>query len=195
MEKQGAAQQTGKKKTLSKDTIQMIASIAAQCAVEKYAQEREAHRQQLRDKRFRNTKLLIRKYRQLRDYESNAIYTTAQLLGDGTDEVLAMLGIDSEDRYEVGRIRDNVAVTKVIMDHVDEMLSVFQRRCEKSHKPEAKRRWRILYAMYLSEDQQTAQEIADRENICERTLYQDIDLACEDLTSLFFGLDLHQFME
>lgn len=186
---------TGRKRSLSPDTVELITKIASEYALKKYEEEKAAALTQIRDKRYRNTKLLVRKFRQLRDYESNAIYSTSQLLSDQTDEILTELGIDPEDKYEVGKIRDNVVVTKVIMDHVETMLEVYHQRCEKSKKPENRRRWRVLFSMYLSDDQKTAQEIADIENVSMSMVYQDIDNACEELTPLFFGIDLLQFYE
>ncbi len=188
-------QTTGRKRSLSPETVELITRIASEYAVKKYNEEKAAALEQLKDKRYRNTKLLVRKYRQLRDYQANAIYTTSQLLSDQTDEILTALGIDPEDKYEVGRIRDNVVVTKVIMDHVETMIEVYHQRCEKSKKPEDRRRWRVLNSMYFSDDAKNAQEVADIENVSVSMVYQDIDNACEELTPLFFGLDLMQFYE
>ena len=43
--------------------------------------------------------------------------------------------------------------------------------------------------MYLGRDSLSVQEVAEIEKIHERTVYKDIDDACEELSSLFFGLD------
>lgn len=184
---------TGGKRKLSAETVNMITAIAAEYAVKKYREEQEAKRESLKDKRYRNTKLLLKKYRQLSDYQANAVYSTAQLLSDQANDVLSMLGVDNEDRYEVGRIRDSVVVTKVIMEHVDTMLECYRQKCDASGKPEVRRRWRIIRDMYISPEQKPVQDIADAEHISVSMAYQDISIACDELSSLFFGLDLSEF--
>ena len=48
--------------------------------------------------------------------------------------------------------------------------------------------------MFLDDTAMNAQEIADADNISKSSVYLDIDIACEELSSLIFGLDLSEFI-
>lgn len=51
----------------------------------------------------------------------------------------------------------------------------------------------IESAFITGETAPTYEEIAEREIIDTRTVYKDIDKACKDLSSLFFGIDIKEF--
>lgn len=175
---------------LSPATVKRITDIAAVAAIEAYRAEKEKERAAFKDKRFNNTKLLLRKYKGLEAYTSNAIYETSQLLDDDTESILEAFGTDLNEVRQVQSIRKSVTVTKVIMEHCRVMLDCYRRKCESSSKPEIKRRWRVVYQMFLAEEPFTAQEIANVEHISLSMVYTVVDTACEELSTLFFGLDL-----
>lgn len=62
------------------------------------------------------------------------------------------------------------------------MLELFRMQSERSGRDEVRRRYRVLSAMYLNEDRLDADQIAEREMIDKRTVYKDIDFACERLS-------------
>lgn len=181
------------KERLSKSVVKEISAVAAQVAVALYQEELNKNISSFKDKRFRNTKLLVKKYGLLRDYAENAIYSTAQICAEENNDIFELLGMDLGERHQVGSIRNNVIKTKIIMDHVDTMLDCYKRRCDASTKQEVQRRWRVLQRLYLDREPMNAQDIADIEHISLSMVYQDIDNACEELSPLFFGLDLSTF--
>lgn len=178
---------------LTEDVLNDIINQASEVAAREMARSIAELQGRLKDKRLHNTKLLLKKYRGLSDYATNAIYSTAQLCSDGTDEVLKIMGVDLGERYEVDSIRNSVIITRMIMEHIDAMLDTYKERCEKSSRQEVRRRWRELDSLYLSDEAKTVQEIADQEHVSVSMVYQDLDICCEDLSSLFFGLDLSEF--
>ena len=187
------AKETENKEKLPKKLVRDIATVAAEVAVAKYQEELNKRATAFKDKRLYNTKLLVRKYRLLRDYCNNAIYDTAQLCAEENNEVLAIMGVDLGERHQVGSIRNNVIKTELIMEHIDIMLDCYMRKCHSSTKQEVQRRWRVLKRMYLDDKIVDAQEVADIEHIAVSTVYFDIDTACEELSPLFFGLDWTTF--
>lgn len=178
-----------KEKKLSEATILKVTELAARTAVEAYKKELEAEKARFKDKRFNNAKLLLRKYKWLIDYSANAIYESTQLQ-DGMEEILEAMGAETSEVRKVQSIQKNVVITSMIMEHIQAMLDCYHRKCEDSGKPEEKRKWRTIYNMFIAEPALTAQEIADMEHKSLRTVYADVDAACEDLSTLFFGLDL-----
>ena len=187
------ANETNNQSKLPKQVVRDISAIASEAAVTAYQEELNKTAAAFKDKRLHNTKLLIKKYAMLRDYSNNAIYDTAQMLSPENSDVLTRLGLELGESHKVDSIRNNVIKTKVIMEHVDTMLDCYKARCEKSSKPEIKRRWRVLHRMYLDTETMAAQDVADLEHISLSMVYLDIDSACEELSPLFFGLDLSTF--
>lgn len=81
-----------------------------------------------------------------------------------------------------------------MIEHIDAMLEVYKKDCNRS--PEGQRRYRVIYWMYLSEDEsKTAEDIAEMENVVVRTVFRDIKTAYEELAVLFFGIDGVRFSE
>lgn len=187
------AKEAENKEKLPRQVIKEISAVASQIAVAMYKEELDKYNAAFKDKRFHNTKLLVKKYGMLRDYASNAIYSTAQICAEENNDIFALLGMDLGERHQVGSIRNNVIKTKIIMDHVDTMLDCYKRRCDASSKQEVRRRWRVLQKMYLDQVPMAAQDVADQEHISLSMVYMDIDSACEELSPLFFGLDLSTF--
>lgn len=175
---------------LSSAVVKKITDLATTAGIEAYRAEKEKERAAFKDKRFNNTKLLLRKYRGLSAYTSNAIYESSQLLDEDTEGILEAFGADMNEIRQVQSIRKSVAITKVIMEHVSKMLECYRRQCEASSKPEVNRRWRVVYQMFLAEEPFTAQEIANVEHISLSMVYTVVDTACDELSTLFFGLDL-----
>lgn len=179
-----------KETKLSSATVQKITEIATAAAIEAYREEQDKARAAFKDKRFNNTKLLIRKYKGLEAYTSNAIYETSQLIDEGIEDILEAFGSELAEVRQVQSIKKSVTITKVIIEHVRTMLECYRRKCEGSTRPEVKRRWRVIYRMYLADDPLTAQEIANVEHISLSMVYAVVDTACDELSTLFFGLDL-----
>ncbi len=185
-----------KPRTLSPETIDAITKIASVTAIVEYEKIKAQNHQEQTDIRLRNTKLLMKNYRKFADYNSHAIYETAQICqACDNDALFSLAGISPADKFHVESIRNGVATTRIIVEHIDTMLDVYKSRCEKSPKAEKQRRWRVLQAMYLSSEELSPAEIADDEHISLSQFYEDINNACEDLTPLLFGLDLTALFE
>ena len=185
--KKKAAKNEGK---LSPAMIAKITELAANAAVEAYMEQLILERAKFRDRRFNNAKLLLRKYRWLCDYSSKAVYEASQMMDGNMEAILEALGADMAEVRKVQSIKKNVEITSIIMEHVESMIQCYKEKCTSSPKPEVNRRWRVLYALYLADEPFTPKEIANVEHISLRQVYGDIDNACEDLSTLFFGLDL-----
>lgn len=174
---------------LPKNVVKEISRTAAEHAIKAYQDEKERGRAKIKDKRFHNTKLLVQKYRWLSEFGEKAIDEMGQFCSEEELVTLDSMGIDVSATRKLESISNSIVTTQIIMKHVDTMLDVYRARCMASPKPEVKRKWRVLSEMYLGRDSLSVQEVAEIEKIHERTVYKDIDDACEELSSLFFGLD------
>lgn len=71
---------------------------------------------------------------------------------------------------------------------IENAVNLYKEECDKSTSEEGKRRFRELYAMYISENPSTVQEIAEMENISEKTVYKDLGIACSIIAVYLLGM-------
>lgn len=166
------------------------ADIGAKEAAKAIERERKAFRKQQHDRKFQNTKLLLRNYRRLNEYYNNAVFDKQGAIEADEDfeSIMTELGDLEDDDFLAESIKRNFARTKVIMTHVNKMLECYKKMCENSTRIEDARRWRVLYGLYLSENYTTAEEIARKEGIDKRTVYKDVETCANDLMALLFGI-------
>ena len=157
--------------------LEAIVRLASETAVESYRKELERQQEQdgkaRRERHHRvvnSAKMLLKNYRRFKKMTV------------------------SSGELEVVSIKDRVARTELMIEHIDAMLEVYKKDCNRS--PEGQRRYRVIYWMYLSEDEsKTAEDIAEMENVVVRTVFRDIKTAYEELAVLFFGIDGVRFSE
>lgn len=169
---------------------EIAAKEAVRIAIEVWEQQKQKEIKQHIDRRLRNTKLLLDNYRSFTAHVQFAVYGT-----EGINEESAIYILDMMDAYggmdsvAIESIKRSTARTAVIVAHIDEMLSVYRTMCEASNKPEVLRRYRIISALYIEDDQLSISDLAEREFVDQRTIYRDRDIAFERLAALFFGID------
>jgi hypothetical protein len=168
------------------------AEVGAKAAVQSIEKERKKFKQQQYDKRFQNTKLLLKHYRSLNEYFKNAVFDTegAEEEDEDFSEIMqTMSGYANDEDLYVESIKKSSIRTRIIITHVNKMLDIYKIMCINGKRENDKRHWRIIEAMYLNEKPVSAAEIARQESVDKRTIYKDIDSVTGDLTILFFGID------
>ena len=182
--------------------LEAIVRLASETAVESYRKELE--RQQEQDGKVRrerhhrvvnSAKMLLKNYRRFKKMTVSSVYGKDTSTNETLVELLELMqGIYHSGELEVVSIKDRVARTELMIEHIDAMLDVYKKDCNRS--PEGQRRYRVIYWMYLSEDEsKTAEDIAEMENVVVRTVFRDIKTAYEELAVLFFGIDGVRFSE
>lgn len=177
---------------MNKDQIIKISAEAAvEATLRTLNNDRIKQVKERADKRFNNTKLLLKHYTMFKEHCANSIGRLHQLTSDDWDSainILETLETQSPDIY-IESIRRSVARTYVIVQHIDIMIKIYQVLCEKSDRPEDMRRYRIIKGLYIDSEKKNMDEIAEVENIDKRTCYRDINDACRKLSTLIFGVD------
>lgn len=164
--------------------------IASEAAARAMLNELTRGRRERYDKRLRNTKLLLRNYRALKQHIESAIYDSDKERDCATDsDYYQIMNAGGTEKQYIESIRKSVRRTRLMMTHIDAMLRVYKIYCEQSGKPETERHYRVIRALYLDDVPAQPQDVADAENIDKRTIYKDVDSAVEILTPLFFGVD------
>lgn len=180
--------------SLPKNILNAVTKVATRVAVAEFDRLQRERRAAEKDFRLKNTRLLIKKYRQLKDFVGNAVSDLTQLLDEEDLALLEAMGCENLKVNKVNSIKDRVIFTNTVIGHIETMLSVYKSKCESSSKEEVKRRWRVLDAMYLAEEAATPEVIAEAEHISDRMVYRDIEAAVRDISNLFFGLELSDIL-
>lgn len=182
--------------------LEAIVRLASETAVESYRKELERQQEQdgkaRRERHHRvvnSAKMLLKNYRRFKKMTVSSVYGKDTSTNETLVELLELMqGIYRSGELEVVSIKDRVARTELMIEHIDAMLEVYKKDCNRS--PEGQRRYRVIYWMYLSEDEsKTAEGIAEMENVVVRTVFRDIKTAYEELAVLFFGIDGVRFSE
>ncbi|HBH1807399.1 TPA: hypothetical protein KRM61_001027 [Clostridioides difficile] len=173
--------------------IERVAKEAAEKAIQIYKIKSNEEAIELYNRKIRNTKLLLKHYREFKKHIDNSVFKISCKNGNAI-EVLTTLAdrYVSEDLF-VESISKSVSRTNVIIAHIDIMLKIYKEYCNNSNDIE-QRRYRIIEERFIKEvkhkkDRCSINKIAKRENIDTRTVYKDIDQACERLAALIFGVD------
>lgn len=162
---------------------QEIAKIAAEAALEFYKKEQERQVKLKRDRRLRNTKLLLRNYRQFKIHAEDNLQDLAVLRDPDAFEYLDV------DELVIESIIKNKERTVAMVRYIDRMIEVYRIMAEKAKKPEELRRFRIMYDLYIADEEKTIEEVSETYCVDTRTAYRDLNKACETLSSLIFGVD------
>lgn len=172
------------KSLLSPKMLEEISRVAVQAALEFQEKEKQKQQSANRDRRLRNTKLLLRHYRSFKLHCDGDLKKEIDKFSD--PELLRELDTDG---FAVGSVLRSKKKTLAMMNYIDQMLEVYRLVSEASSKAEEIRRYKTVYQMYISDEKLTAEEIAEGHNIDKRTVYKDIHKACETLAALMFGID------
>lgn len=166
------------------------AEVGAAAAIKAVEREKKKYRKQAYDRKYHNTKLLLRNYRRLNEYYRNAVFSTdgAEEADEDFEEIMMNMGRPKDEEIFVESLQKNYLTTRIIMTHVNKMLDCYKVMCERSNRQDDKRRWRVLEGLYISENYTTAEEIAKQEHIDKRTVYRDVDICAADMTALLFGV-------
>ena len=173
--------------------IQKGVEAGVEAAEERAAEKERTRRKDRYNRRLHNTRLLLKNYRSLKRHALSAVYT-----GSRANETIRENAIDILDSLDYEMVDDHLYIesikrsqqrTRIIIEHIDEMLRYWCIDCQESGKPENMRRYRIVYDTYIREEYTAAEELAERENIEKRTVYKDIGAAMRPLSALIFGID------
>ena len=172
----------------AEEIIKIGTEIGIQTAIDYIRKEKEDRRKGRFDRRLRNTKILLREYKKLVIHSNDAVFKNKN-----TPSAVEILDdIDSHeytDELYIESIKASTERTRVIVEHIKKMMKIFKYLCYKTKKPETQRRYDIVYDMYISGKDATAEELSAKYSLQVSTIYRDMNIAIEGLTSLVFGID------
>lgn len=166
--------------------VRVAAEVGSKTALDVYTKQKEREKRTRVDRRLRDTKRLMRSYREIKIHAGDAIASLSEVANEDFKFFQDMM--EERDRIDVEAIVRSKARSAIILTHIDAMLQAYEIICYNSKKPEEQRRYRVLESMCLVEEPLPVIEIAERENIDTRTVYKDLDAACEKMSALLFGI-------
>lgn len=165
--------------------VQQAALAGAKVASDTMMVAQRKNEKERIDRRLHNTELLLRNYRTLKASCENAVYESK----DGeVSEMLEDIMTMKSDKVIVESIRTSAKRTALMVQHIDKMLDVYRIYCSKISDRD-KRRYKIIKALYISKTPMKIDEISKKYSVSKVTVYEDIKIAKERLSSLFFGID------
>ncbi|MED3648523.1 hypothetical protein P4475_17235 [Halalkalibacterium halodurans] len=159
----------------------------AKAAIKEYEQQKQVEHKRRHDNRLRNIKLLLKNYRKFKKHYEEAKEDIPKLT-----EALEFDEL-SESDFKIQSILANRKRTAAMVVYIDRMLEVYKDDCERATIPEERRRYQIIYDLYLTDEKKSAEEVAKCHFLNRRTVFRDVDKACKDLSALMFGVDGVQF--
>lgn len=140
------------------------------------------------DRRLHNTRLLLRNYRMLKESCSKAVYQKEHSEKTTEEVIEELMSMKGSDGVIVNSIKESAERTGIIISHIDRMLDVYRICCGKYGEKE-KRQYKVIKSMYITKEKLSAAELAKKFNVSKVTIYDDIKMAEERLSALFFGIN------
>lgn len=160
--------------------------IGADAGTTRYLEEKKRDSKRRKDRRLRDTRRLLRHYREIKAHAEDAITSLAEMKDEDYDFFQAF--VTERNSVDVSAIVTSKARSAIMIAHIDAMLLKYQQIAYASNRLEEIRRYNVLEGMYISDSGDSAEDIAIRENINVRTVYKDLDSACARLSALLFGI-------
>lgn len=164
--------------------IEKVTKLSIQTALEYMEKEKKRREKEKHDRRLRNIKLLLRNYRRFVKHCENVKVDMAEIRKKLDNEVDL-----ATDEIELQSILRSKERTLAMVNYINQALKVYKFICQESADPDDLRRYETVYQLYISDEKKTVEEIAAGHFVHKRTVYKDIDKACESLSVLMFGID------
>lgn len=180
---------------LTQDQINEIAAIAGKEALKAFREEqrKEERKRAKEGDKVKQTKKMLSSYRRIKATlseeaeftEEEQIELRWKFIEDLMGNVKSIAGNAERtiEDAEKRRQRDRYCVYRI-----EQATEMYRSECEKSGSEEMQRRYRELSMMYLEENQYTVQEIAEVENISDKTVYKDLGIACGIVAVYLLGI-------
>lgn len=169
--------------------IQRGIETGTKAAMDYLMEEKKTQQKGRYDRRLRNTRLLLKNYRTLKQHAQGAVFNAKKAKENAVDILDSLDDFTFDDGLYIESIKRSQQRTIIILRHIDEMLKYYRIACEQSGREDEMRCYRIIMATYIDDEKKTAEEIAEAENIERRTVYKNINTAIKPISALIFGVD------
>lgn len=151
-----------------------IVNLAVETALTFYKEQVEAEKQKQLDNRLKNTKLLLKNYRHLKQHTDSI-----RLEIDELNEIIILDDINSETA-ELESIKESKRRTIIMIKYVAKMLELYESING--------RRYNIIKCFYIDEEKTSVKDLADYYQVTTRFIYRELNNAVIEISSLLWGI-------
>ncbi|MDU2063767.1 MAG: hypothetical protein E6713_02915 [Sporomusaceae bacterium] len=174
----------------TKNITEEITKAAVKAALEYIERKKRKEVKERKDWRLRNTQLLLKNYRFLKDHCEDAVFDKKELLNESVIDILDSLESNEFEKEEfIESIKSSVTRTQVIVAHINKMVEIYRIYSERSDKPEELRQFNIMMGLYIDKEKTPPATLCERYGIEQRTYYRDIKGIKDIMSTLIFGID------
>ncbi|MCT1901876.1 hypothetical protein [Oceanobacillus sojae] len=170
---------------LTEDQLKLITKVVSEQAIKIYKEDEEKREVTKRDYRLHNIKLLLKNYR--------ALVLHCEELKDELEEFNEMsiqeLDIETISLESIESIKRSKRKSISMVYFIQGKMEAYKRSCNENEL----KYYHVLEKRYLSSTKYTIAQIAELENIDERTVHRYLKKAIEDLPVIFFGVSAISF--
>ena len=168
------------------EIIEMATRIGIESGMKEFENQKKLHKIKRSERRLRNTRLLLENYRSFKLFCNNAVYSSESKVSENAFDILDSLDdIDNENIF-IESISKSVARTIIMVNHIITMMDIFEQVCMKKKKYKY---YKVLYYMYISEENLCNEKIAEKVGPSERQIYNIASAGIEALSPVMFGID------
>jgi len=173
---------------LTEQQLRAAGKAGAAAALERWEQLEAERRRAEHDKRLQNIKILLSNYHKFKAMAENAVYSAEQA-DELVDILLLMYDPTNKADAIVESIKRSALRTNLIVAHIQAMIASYRNMVYNSCGEVAQRRFETMYDRYIAEPMLTVDELMGKYAIEQRTVYDDLDIAVDNLASIMFGVD------
>lgn len=171
--------------TLITLVAETAAKVAMEHTIELHKQLKIQDEKEAKDKRLRNTKLLLKNYRDFRAYV-NQVESNMLEKNNVTEEEMTIKDLLVRGEDIVKTIKQSTQRTIMMVEYINSSLDAFRYICESNPYRDTERQYEVLQLRYV--EGLTIDQIANKFGINERNVYKAIDVAAERLSVILFGV-------
>lgn len=177
---------------LQQEVLNTVAEVAANAGIAAYKEEMKRAEKNRESNRTREVKRLLGAYRRLKaELEDGSNFTEEEKSEYRWEFIKDLMNAKSYISKSERIINDEEKRRQESLYsiyRIENAMKLYKEECDRSASEEEKRRYREIEAMYLADDVKTIPELAEIENISEKTVYRDVGIAYKILAIYLFGI-------
>lgn len=178
---------------LTEKDVALIASVAAKEAVDAYKKQADNERRRQEQSKSKQAKKMLTSYRRLKSTIQDEMTLTpdemVELRWKFLEDLMgSAINIVPRTERQIADIETKRKQDMYTVQCIDRAVELYRKECEASPYSEDIRRYWEMHAMYISADQKTISEIASDENVSEKTVYKDLNIACDAISVYLLGI-------
>lgn len=173
-----------------KSMIELAARVGAESALLTVEEKGKIDSKTRHNRKLKNTRLLLDKYRMFNEHIDNATYKVDQIKSaEAVDWINEMYDPRNRADQVVESIKNSAIKTRIMVAHINKMIKIYEIYCNVDDLPKMKRRFQAFYGRYISEKRVRYEKVAEEWNVDVRTIQMDVNEAVNEFSALLFGVD------